>query len=210
MKQKPYWPNNTIYFLTCSTFLHYPYFREDEQKQIVLNQIEKVQNLLKDNHRLKPCRSSLLPHFDKELIYSIAINHYYLKFYLENGLLLAKIKQVMHGGTTFEYKKRYKMHYKDMWQSSKIIRIISEEMDWKVTGYIIGNLLKHKELSTFEELAENPFSSYQKIVTEYDEEFARELVYSVINVDENADGVIDVKELIKSRLKLLRPSTKAG
>jgi len=33
-------------------------------------------------------------------------------------------------------------------------------MDWKVTGYIIGNLLKHKEVGTFNELKQNKFSSF--------------------------------------------------
>ena len=38
----PYWPDNTIYFYTDSAFLHYPYFKTDEQKQIVLDQIKKI------------------------------------------------------------------------------------------------------------------------------------------------------------------------
>lgn len=190
MNQKPYWPNNTIYFLTGSTFLHYPYFKESEQKQIVLNQIEKIKKFL--------------PHFSGGLIYSIAINHYHLKFYLENGLLLAKIKQLMHGGTTFEYRKRYKMNYKYMWQNSKVIRITSEEMDWKVTGYIIGNLLKHKETNTFEELKNSPFSSYPEIVKRHGEEFARELVYTVIDATESGNGVVDIKELKLKKLKITK------
>jgi len=75
-----------------------------------------------------------------------------LKFYLEKGLELAKVKQLMHGGLTFAYREKYKMKYADMWQSKKTLLIASDEMDWKTTGYIIGNLLKHKEVSTFEEL----------------------------------------------------------
>lgn len=210
MNRKPYWPNNTIYFLTGSTFLHYPYFKENEQKQIVLNQIQKVKNILKNNPRLKPGRNNILLHFSGGLVYSIAINHYHLKFYLENGLLLAKIKQIMHGGTTFEYRKRYKMNYKYMWQNSKVIRITSEEMDWKVTGYIIGNLLKHREVNTFEELKNNHFSSYPEIVEKYGEEFARELIYSVIDVDENGNSLVDFKELKLKKLKTAIPSVKTG
>lgn len=85
-KENPYWPNNTTYFLTGSTFLHYPYFREDGQKQILLNQIRKVEEKLRIS----------IP------IYSIAINHYHIKFYLKNGLDLSKIKQLIHGGTSYE------------------------------------------------------------------------------------------------------------
>ncbi|MDD5529374.1 MAG: hypothetical protein PHX21_05015 [bacterium] len=181
---RPYWQNESIYFLTGSTFLHYPYFKEYEQKQIVLNQIKKLNEFLKIDIS----------------IYSIAINHYHLKFYLQDGLLLPKIKQIIHGGTSFEYGKKYKMNYKNMWQDSKTLMVTSEEMDWQVTGYIIGNLLKHKEVSTFEELKDTPFSSYKQIMEQYGEEVARELVYSVIDVDENKDGILDIKELNKKKI----------
>jgi len=74
LNQKSYYPNNTTYFLTGSTFLHYPYFTSDDQKYIILNQIKKIQK-------------------DFDLIasaYSISINHYHLKFFLKNGSDLAK------------------------------------------------------------------------------------------------------------------------
>jgi len=153
----PYWPDNAIYFLTGSTFLHYPYFQSKEQKQVLLNQIKKIKRRLN------------IP----VLAYSIAINHYHLKFYLEKGLYLAKIKQIIHGGTSFEYKRRFNMKYRDMWQSTKVVRIISDEMNWKITGYIICNLLKHKEVSTFDELKQNSFSSYWCTARRHGESYAR-------------------------------------
>lgn len=218
MGQKPYWPNDTVYFLTGTTCLHYPYFKENEQKQILLTQIKKVEQiidpqlkpndpLLKQGRSSTGLQSTVYGTSVHGLIYSIAMNHYHLKFYLKNGLDLARVKQFMHGGTTFEYKKRYKMNYKEMWQSSNVIRIISEEMDWKVTGYIIGNLLKHKEVNTFEELKNNIFSSYMSVVKKYDEEFARGLVYSVIDVNEASGGTINIGEL--KRLEPFKPSAKA-
>ncbi|MCK5476241.1 MAG: transposase [Candidatus Pacebacteria bacterium] len=186
-KIKLHWPNNSVYFLTGSTFLHYPYFKTNEQKQIVLNQIKK----LKDKLNIKI------------IAYSIAINHYHLKFYLKSGLDIAKVKQLMHGGVTFKYKKEYKMKYREMWQSKKVLVITSDEMDWKTTGYIIGNLLKHKEVSTFEELENDSFSSYKFIVKRYSDECAQELVRKVINVDESIEGEVDFKNLKK--LSIIRP-----
>ena len=182
-----YWQDNSIYFLTGSTFLHYPYFKTSEQKEIVLEQIKKVKNKLK------------IP----IIAFSIAINHYHLKFYLEKGLDLAKVKQLMHGGLTFAYRKKHKMKYEDMWQSSKTLLITSDKMDWKTTGYIIGNLLKHKEVSTFEELKNNPFSSYKFTVKKYGDENAQEIVRQVINVDEDIEGEVDFKWLKK--LNIIRP-----
>ncbi len=186
-KTKSYWPDNSIYFLTGSTFLHYPYFKTSEQKQIVLKQIKKIKSKLK------------IP----IIAFSVAINHYHLKFYLEKGLNLAKVKQLMHGGITFEYKKEYKIKHKDMWQSKKTLLITSDEMDWKTTGYIIGNLLKHKEASTFKELKNNPFSSYRFVVEKYGDECAQELVRKVINVSEDIEGEIDFEGLEK--LRIVRP-----
>jgi len=193
-RENPYWPNNTTYFLTGSTFLHYPYFREDEQKQILLDQIKKVEEKL----------GISTP------IYSIAINHYHLKFYLKNGLDLSKIKQLIHGGTSYEYKKRYKMKHREMWQSSNVLQITSEEMDWKITGYIAGNLLKHKEVSTFEELKNNPFSCYQKLANQYGEKVINDLIYCVINVEENADAEVDIDAIKEAKASIPAPSAKAG
>lgn len=187
--QKPYqhlkekdafWPDNSIYFLTDSTFLHFPYFRTDEQKQIVLNQIKKI------NIQLG------IPVSD----YSIAVNHYHIKFYLVNGLDLRKVKQLLRGGISYEYNKEFKKPYREMWQSRKVFWIKNEKMNWLVTGYIIGNLLKHKEVSTFNELKENKFSSFWYMVSKYGEEEARELVGRVIEVEEDAWGEVDMEKLI--------------
>ena len=191
-KTKSHWPDNSIYFLTGSTFLHYPYFKTSEQKEVVLGQIKKIKNKLK------------IP----IIAFSIAINHYHLKFHLEKGLELAKVKQLMHGGLTFAYRKKYKMKYKDMWQSKKTLLITSDEMDWKTTGYIIGNLLKHKEVSTFEELKNNLFSSYRFTAERYGDENAQELVREVISVDEDNEGEIDFGGLKK--LNIIRPKTHRG
>ena len=184
-ESEPYWPNNSIYFLTDSTFLHFPYFRTDEQKQIVLNQIKKINTQIG------------VPVSD----YSIAINHYHIKFYLKNGLDLKRIKQLLRDGISYEYRKRYRLPYKEMWQTRKVIWIASEKMNWKVSGYIIGNLLKHKEVSTFEELKQNRFSSYWYMAKKYGDEEMRHLVYSVIDISEDGRGAINLEFLEEADIK---------
>jgi len=181
-----YWPDNTTYFLTGSTFLHFPYFRSAGQKLIVLNQIKKLRARIEIS----------------DVVFSVAINHYHLKFFLRYGLDLAKVKQLMHGGTSYEYRERFMVKYKDLWQSSRTYQILSEETNWKITGYIIGNLLKHKEVSTFQELLGNSFSSYGEVAKRYGEEFAQRLVYSAINVDEDSKGFVDIKGLENHYLRL--------
>ncbi len=179
-ENEPYWPDNSIYFLTDSTFIHFPYFSKYEQKMIVLNQIKKIKIQLG------------IPVSD----YSIAKNHYHVKFYLENGLDLKKVKQLLRGGISYEYRKRYELPYKDMWQTRKVIWITSERINWKVSGYIIGNLLKHKEASTFVELKQNEFSSYWYMAKRYGDQEMQELVRSVINVDEDVWGGVDMEGLL--------------
>jgi REP element-mobilizing transposase RayT len=173
------WENDSTYFLTGSTFLHYPYFNVPEKKLILLNQIRKI----KEKFNLA------------QLDYSIAINHYHLKFHLKNGNDLANIKKILHGGTSFLYKQKYDLKYKDIWQPPKTVKIFSDEVSWKVTGYIIGNLIKHKEVSKIDQLEENVFCSYKKFIQEYNKETAKDLIHRVINVYENADNWVDFKEL---------------
>lgn len=180
-QDEPFWPDKSTYFLTDSTFLHFPYFNSYEQKSIVLNQIKKI------NKQLSIPVSA----------FSIAINHYHIKFYLEKGLDIIKVKQPLRGGISYEYRKKYKMPYNNMWQTRKIIIVLSQKMDYKVTGYVIGNLLKHKEAGTFKDLMQNDFSSYQYTAEKYGDDAAREMVGKVINVNEDVWGGIDFEELSK-------------
>ncbi len=174
--RNPVYSDNTVYFLTDSTYLHYPYFKTEEQKIIVLNQIKKI---------------------NKELgipisAYSISANHYHLKFYIEKSSDMAKIKKLLRGGISYEYRRKYKVEYDSIWQSRKIIYVNSENANWKITGYIIGNLLKHKEVSAFEELKANEFSSFRYMAEKYGDEEMRELVRGVIDIEEDAFGAIDL------------------
>jgi len=183
-KQRIRWSDNTEYFLTTSTFLHYPYFREFTQKQIVLNKIKEIERVLNIS----------IP------IFSIAINHFHLKFYLKEGSLMTQLKNMLHSGISREYRRVYQVPYKEFWQSTKILYLKDEETSWKVTGYIIGNLLKHREVSTFNELKQNPFSSYQYIADKFGDEMARNLVYNVISINEDTEGKIAIKDLSEVKL----------
>ena len=184
-KQRIRWSDNTEYFLTTSTFLHYPYFREFTQKQIVLNKIKEIERVLNIS----------IP------IFSIAINHFHLKFYLKEGSLMTQLKNMLHSGISREYRRVYQVPYKEFWQSTKILYLKDEETSWKVTGYIIGNLLKHREVSTFNELKQNPFSSYQYIADKFGDEMARNLVYNVISINEDTEGKIAIKDFFFGNLK---------
>ncbi len=113
---------------------------------------------------------------------------------------MTKVKIMLHSGISREYRKKYQVPYKEFWQSTKTLYIKDEESSWRITGYIAGNLLKHREVSTFVELESNPFSSYKYIAEKLSGPIAQELVRSVINVDESIEGEVDIGELNKVRL----------
>lgn len=185
-KQKIIWPDNTCYFLTTSTFLHYPYFDREEQKQIVLNKIIQAKHSLGISIQA----------------FSISISHFHLKFFTPEGNKVTKLKTILHGGISREYRKIYKVSYKEFWHSTRTYYIKDdEETSWKITGYNIGNLLKHKEVSTFTELKENPFSSYRYTVEKFGEDAAQEIVRSVIYVDEDKEGNVDMEGLKNIKIK---------
>ena len=92
------------------------------------------------------------------------------------------------------YKKKFKAEHEEFWGSCKVLKIEDDEEDQRVSGYIAGNLLKHKEVGTFSELLGCHFSSFASMVEKYGEDFMRELVYDVIDIDEDAEGIVDMKK----------------
>ncbi|MFA6296327.1 MAG: hypothetical protein WC663_03165 [Patescibacteria group bacterium] len=190
-KQKIFWQDNSFYFLTTSTFLHYPYFKVPEQKQIVLNKFKQIKEILK-----VPFQS-----------HSIAINHFHIMFYLKSGKTMAQLKNMLHSGISREYKKFYQIKCKNFWQTTKIFFIKDEKMYWQIIGYINGNLLKHREVSRFEDLKENPFSSYKYYAEKYGDETMQGLIRNVINLDEDNEGTLDLKQLKSLKTKNLPQTT---
>jgi len=175
-----------IYFLTGSTFLHYPYFKLEEQKDIVLRQIQK----LKKDKGIQICA------------FSIQMNHYHILFYAKRETDVATVKQYMNGGTSFVYNKIYKKKYTNMWGTMKTIRVWNEQMYWKIIGYVNGNLLKHREVGTFEELYETEFSSYKYFVEKYGHDMMKEIIYKVVDVGESAEGEVGVEGLKNLKVKI--------
>lgn len=100
------------------------------------------------------------------------------------------------------------MTFDEMWQSSRAYVITSEDMNFKIIGYIIGNLLKHKEVNTFEELKSNKFTSYKYYVEKYGKEYTNTLIYQVINMEEKSNSSINFNKLYN--VKIDKPSAKAG
>ncbi len=56
---------------------------------------------------------------------------------------MTQLKNILHSGTSREYRKLYQVPYETFWQSTKVFYIKNEEVSWKVTGYVIGNPLQN-------------------------------------------------------------------
>ena len=187
-KQKIVWSDNKYYFLTNSTYLHYPYFKQPDQKQIVLDSIKKLQS------------EYSIPVQD----FSIAMNHKHLMFYADKGEKVSFVKRFLKNNVSREYRKIYKVPYSEMWHSTRVFWIKDNDenkMFWGIRGYIAGNLLKHKEVSSFQELYKNPFSSFKYTADKFGFEALRELVKSVIEVKEDSYGEVDMEGMEELDLK---------
>jgi len=168
----PSWPDNSFYFLTTSTFQHKEYFNSEDKKQIILDQLEKAKQII--NFPL--------------YAYSIAVNHFHLLFYLKYGLQQQRVKQFINGGTSFVYNRKFLNSHDKLWGDSYTL-IVKQKIFWRVWGYITGNLLKHKEVSSFTELMNNKFSCCSQLVKKDRKEFVKDqIAYSMtLNLD-NKDG----------------------
>jgi len=179
LRKKIVWPDRQYYFLTNSAYLHYPYFRSFEQKQLVLNFIKKL-----SVNCLIPIQA-----------FSILMSHHHLMFYANQDQQVTFVKRFLKNNISREYKRRYKIPYKEFWHSTRVLLIRNEKILSSVQGYIHGNLLKHKEVASFDELYQSPFSSFKYAVGRHGLVAAKELVFRVINTDEDAGGGVDLSTL---------------
>ncbi len=158
--------NNSYYFLTTPTFNHEKYFNTNKKKNIILKQLNNIKNKFKISI----------------YAYSIAYDHYHLLFYLEDKNRLKDIIRVINGGSSFVLNKIDGINRR-IWDNYWTKIILEERMFYNVWGYIIGNLLKYKEVQDFSELNKSPYSSFSQAVREHGLEFTVEIVKNVIKLD---------------------------
>lgn len=180
--------NNTYYFLTCPTINHEPLFNTDEKKHFILNQIKKVEQ-----------RYSI-PYY----AFGVISYHYHSMFYFENGKDVGKVTQLINGGSSFQLNKHTGINRR-VWDDYFLVAITNKEMFYKILGYTIGNLLKHNEVKDFKELKESPFSSYGQTAKLYGDEFAKDLVRSVIDINLESANNIKKATSVLENIKITLP-----
>jgi len=158
--------DNSYYFLTTSIREHKPVLDTVDKKQILLNKIIEVRTKF-----YVPLHS-----------YSIADNHYHCLFYLEYGRKLFKIVQGINGGSSFRINKLDNIK-RSLWDNYWSVIIRSDDIFYKVLGYIIGNPLKHGVVKNFKELEKYPFCNYKQVKEKFGQDVAEELVNRVIDLE---------------------------
>ncbi len=178
----PYWPADSLYFITSKVSLNKKIFDNYKKKKIVLSQIKKAVEQLSI----------------RIFAYSISMNHYHVLLHINNYEKHGQFKQIVNGGSAYLYNKSLRETEErlgKMWLDSKSLIINNEKSLLNVIGYISGNLLKHKEVKNFQELKRCPFSSYRQMVLKYGDEEAELIVRRVIDTEESEDCLIDLENI---------------
>lgn len=158
--------DNAYYFFTCATSQHKPFLENDLYKRIVFDKIsEALKNLDLPN-----------------LAASVQNNHYHFLTKIDKKDKIGEMMNKINGGSSYQINKIENINRRfwgDYW-----MRVIDDELVLnKVTGYIVGNPLKHKIVKDFEELRSYPYCTFDKLIAFYDKQTAEEFVRSVIKLD---------------------------
>jgi len=162
-----YTPNRP-YFITQKTFSETQYFKTDEDKQLILNEIIKFS------------------HTDKFHISAFAIlsNHLHLlgECAEPNGFQ-TMLKQI-NGAASRNFNLKHGTTHTIWTADGRYNRALyGEHAFFKVMAYIIGNPLKHGLVKSLNELANYPFCSYNEAVKEYNKPMIENLILETLKLD---------------------------
>ena len=161
-----YYSDNNYFFITCRTNLQKKYFIDNNKKEIVLDQLFRVE---------RECEIK----FDA---FSILSNHYHLLFYLENGNDLKKIMQMINGGVSYKLNKVDKIN-RVIWQDYYNRNVYSKKAYFNIMGYIVANPFKHRLVKSIDDLASYPFCNYKEKIEEFGKHGINEIIYNIKNLN---------------------------
>lgn len=163
-----YFLNNVYYFITVPTIGHRDCFTTPEEKYFLL---KKLLSVFKEFN---------IDKYD----FSIMSDHYHFLAYFHEGREIPKILKKINGPSAMFIKKRRNLS-NGVWDEYYLYIASTDELFDRIRGYVIGNPLKHGEVTNISELLRNPFSTFKEVAAEHGRSHAELLVSSVINVDED-------------------------
>jgi len=110
-------------------------------------------------------------------------NHYHILAWFKEGNIIPKLMNHINGGSSFYLKKDIETHER-LWGEYHILIPPNELVCERMRGYVIGNPLKHDEVSSLKQLFEYPYSTFKQHVSRFGRDQSEELVNSVIEMDE--------------------------
>lgn len=158
--------DNAFYFITCSTFDKQPHLDTPEKKRIILQQIKKI----------------IVKLGVKIYAFSILSDHIHTIWFIANSQHLPMLAQYLQGGSSYLLNIISRREGR-IW-GEYFEKIITNKIAMQgIYGYTIGNPLKHKEVKSFKDLAQYPFSSFSQTVKKYGYQDSIKLVTDVIHLE---------------------------
>lgn len=153
------------YFITVPTTEHEPIFHDLQSRGVLLEQLKRG-----------------LDRFDlEEHHFSIMADHYHLLVDVREGLVIPKLLNYVNGGTSFQLRLHRSVA---VWGGYHLYVPSTEEVLGRVTGYVVGNSMKHGDVRTFDELYNWPFSTFASLVDQIGRDQAEEMVCSTIPLED--------------------------
>jgi REP element-mobilizing transposase RayT len=115
--------------------------------------------------------------------YAIMADHYHLLSSFGNTVDIPDFMQWVNGGVSHLARKRVDIPL-PIWDEYHVFAPMQEDLLDKVRGYVVGNPLKHGDVHDEKELRQWPYSTYGKLVVREGEEYAKDVVASVMHLEE--------------------------
>jgi hypothetical protein len=160
--------DNVYYFITVPTVQCFPFFDTVKKKSLILARLEKSKDLFQL----------------EDIDFSIMSTHYHFVSYFRDGRIIPRVLQMVNGGSAYDLN-RITDNKKPVWDEYFIYLIDKEALLAKVRGYIVGNPVKHNEVTTLEELEKYPFSSFSTLIKRIEKEQVLSWIQSVILLDDD-------------------------
>ena len=155
----------TSYLITYHTSPDTQANLDNESKQIILNQIQKVSVKTKTQ----------VPFF------AILDNHLHLLATPEADILPKEFIAEISGGSSFQINKHLNRQGK-LWDKYHCWGIFHEKAYNNISAYILGNPIRHGLVKSFDELIQYPFCSFSEYATRLDRAAVEEDVLTILKI----------------------------
>jgi len=169
------------YFVTLKTYGGQLFFDTEEKKQIVKDRIFEYSKKLQI----------------KIVVYAILSNHYHLILRSNFWKNATKFLQMVNGGSSYLLNKTENSEGRGVWDIRWTRPINTEAGMYYVSGYILGNPIKHGLVRGLEELYDYRFCNYQEAVQECGLEYVDDMIHQTIAM--NLDLETEEQYLIRER-----------